>query len=257
MLDGIPGGSRTPNIWNLNPAPLPIGLQGLACAPRRESVEVQGFQETRCADPSGLEPELTDSESAVLPTTPRVIRLPEQDSNLQSRINNPPVYRLTDRGRASEFHCDAEASSLNTGRKCKRNSAQVSCSAVGLSGNISPARMEGLEPPTRAALETAALPVELHPSNAQCARQGSNLHALVGHPGLSRARLPELPPRARMPVLCSCQCSNALPWCTAGPTGVQRILIRNMLSYNEFECRRPREGQMTFPAGQTPMLRFC
>ena len=25
-------------------------------------------------------------------------RLPEQDSNLQSRINNPPVYRLTDRG---------------------------------------------------------------------------------------------------------------------------------------------------------------
>ena len=25
-------------------------------------------------------------------------KLPEQDSNLQSRINNPPVYHLTDRG---------------------------------------------------------------------------------------------------------------------------------------------------------------
>jgi hypothetical protein len=93
--------------------------------------------EARCfvADPPGLEPRLTDSESAVLPTTPRVNgrlwlgtcggirtpcarrqllyrqsrltvfasharhhRLPEQDSNLQSRINNPLVYRLTDRG---------------------------------------------------------------------------------------------------------------------------------------------------------------
>jgi hypothetical protein len=85
------------------------------------------------ADPPGLEPRLTDSESAVLPVTPRVIgrrwfgtcggirtpcargrsiygrprltgratsqtTLPEQDSNLQSRINGPLVYRLTDRG---------------------------------------------------------------------------------------------------------------------------------------------------------------
>jgi hypothetical protein len=91
--------------------------------------------EARCfvADPPGLEPIPTDSESAVLPLTPRVKgvfgacggirtpcarrqlhyrqsrltlfasharhhKLPEQDSNLQSRINNPLVYRLTDRG---------------------------------------------------------------------------------------------------------------------------------------------------------------
>src|SRR5262245_60093220 len=87
------------------------------------------------ADPPGFEPKPTDSESAVLPLTPRVKRvgvvracggtrtpcarrqllyrqprlalfashawhheLPEQDSNPQSRINNPLVYRLTDRG---------------------------------------------------------------------------------------------------------------------------------------------------------------
>ena len=49
------------------------------------------------ADPSGLEPKPADSESVVLPLTPRVM-LPEQESNLQSRINNPLVYRLTDRG---------------------------------------------------------------------------------------------------------------------------------------------------------------
>ena len=86
---------------------------------------------TRAASP-GLEPEPADSESTVLPVTPRAnayVRegfeppmpegnyfadsrdspsvashawhreLPEQDSNLQSRINNPSVYRLTDRGR--------------------------------------------------------------------------------------------------------------------------------------------------------------
>ncbi len=40
---------------------------------------------------------------------------------------------------------------------------------------------------------------------AKCARQDLNLHARNGHPGLSRARLPFVPPRARMPPLCSSQ----------------------------------------------------
>jgi hypothetical protein len=42
----------------------------------------------------------------------------------------------------------------------------------------------------------------------KCARQELNLHARIGHPGLSRARLPKFPPRARMPPLCSSQRSD-------------------------------------------------
>ena len=57
-------------------------------------VRVEGFEpplpEDNCFTGSRDEP--------YSPHTHGITGLPEQDSNLQSRINNPQVYRLTDRG---------------------------------------------------------------------------------------------------------------------------------------------------------------
>ncbi len=60
-----------------------------------ESVRAEGFEPTVPLRATALQAAATNPYS---PRTQHLWQLPEQDSNLQSRINSPLVYRLTDRG---------------------------------------------------------------------------------------------------------------------------------------------------------------